>query len=121
MVDANDAIHVAQFQLTGHPTTIVGRISRGRLESAYGSSSVVAQMASMGRICRGGVLALRVDHSYVDKPFIHRLHSGEAFGDGGLVIAMVWGTALAFLAGSGLVIYLTMRRRNPVGMQRVFW
>ena len=65
--------------------------------------------------------ALLREDGYVDKPFIHRLHSGEAFGDGGLVVAMIWGTALAFLAGSGLVIYVTMRRRNPVGMQRVFW
>jgi sulfite reductase (NADPH) flavoprotein alpha-component len=61
------------------------------------------------------------EDSYVDKPFIHRLHSGEAFGDGGLVIAMIWGAALAFLAASGLVIYFTMRRRNPSGMQRLFW
>jgi uncharacterized iron-regulated membrane protein len=59
--------------------------------------------------------------SYVDKPFIHRLHSGEAFGDGGLVVAMFWGTALACLSLSGLVIYLSMRRRNLVGLRRIFW
>jgi uncharacterized iron-regulated membrane protein len=65
--------------------------------------------------------ALVREETYVDKPFLHRLHSGEAFGDGGLVVAMIWGTALAFLAGSGLLIYWTMRRRNAAGMQRVFW
>jgi uncharacterized iron-regulated membrane protein len=59
--------------------------------------------------------------SYVDKPFINRLHSGEAFGDGGLVAAMLWGLALALLSVSGIVIYFTMRRRNPVGLQKVFW
>jgi len=59
--------------------------------------------------------------SYVDKPLIHRIHSGEAFGDGGLVFAMLWGTTLAFLTVSGFIIYLTMRRRNPTGLQRVFW
>ena len=59
--------------------------------------------------------------SYVDKPFLHRLHSGEAFGDGGLVAAMIWGTALAAISVSGIVIYFTMRRRNPVGLQKVFW
>src|SRR5512147_102222 len=32
---------------------------------------------------------LKVD-AYVDKPFLTRLHSGEAFGDGGLVVAMFW-------------------------------
>ncbi|HEY7497563.1 MAG TPA: PepSY-associated TM helix domain-containing protein [Vicinamibacterales bacterium] len=59
--------------------------------------------------------------AYVDKPLIHRIHSGEAFGDGGLVVAMMWGTVLAFLTISGFVIYLTMRRKNPSAWQRVFW
>ena len=63
---------------------------------------------------------LRTD-SYVDKPLIHRIHSGEAFGDGGLVFAMLWGTTLAFLTVSGFIIYLTMRRKNRTGLQRVFW
>ena len=31
---------------------------------------------------------------YADKPFLLRLHSGEAFGDGGLVLAMFWGFSL---------------------------
>jgi uncharacterized iron-regulated membrane protein len=66
----------------------------------------------------GGLL--RTD-GYVDKPLIHRIHSGEAFGDGGLVFAMIWGTSLAFLTVSGLIIYLTMRRKNLAGLQRVFW
>ena len=59
--------------------------------------------------------------TYVDKPLIHRIHSGEAFGDGGLVFAMLWGTTLAFLTISGFIIYLTMRRKNRSGLQRVFW
>ena len=65
--------------------------------------------------------ALLSVESYADKPFLYRLHSGEAFGDGGLVVAMFWGLALVLLSLSGLVIYLLMRRRNPVGIQRVFW
>ena len=65
--------------------------------------------------------ALIKTDSYVDKPLVHRIHSGEAFGDGGLVMAMMWGTVLAFLTLSGFIIYLTMRRRNPTGLQRVFW
>ena len=59
--------------------------------------------------------------SYVDKPFIHRLHSGEAFGDGGLVVAMVWGLALALLTVTGIIIYLRMWRPNLKGIERVFW
>jgi uncharacterized iron-regulated membrane protein len=59
--------------------------------------------------------------AYADKPLIHRIHSGEAFGDGGLVFAMFWGAGLAFLGVSGIIIYFAMRRRNPVGWQKVFW
>ena len=44
---------------------------------------------------RNGAL-IRTD-AYVDKPFLNRLHSGEAFGDGGLVFAMAWALALVTL------------------------
>jgi uncharacterized iron-regulated membrane protein len=63
---------------------------------------------------------LRVD-SYVDKPFLHRVHSGEAFGDGGLVVAMFWGLALTLMSLSGIVIYLKMMRRDASGLARYFW
>lgn len=67
----------------------------------------------------GGLVA---NESYADKPFLNRLHSGEAFGDGGLVAGMLWGTALALLAASGLLIYFTMRgKRELRGLKRVFW
>lgn len=63
---------------------------------------------------------LRED-TYADKPLLHRIHSGEFFGDGGLVFAMFWGLALAVLSVSGLWIYWTMRRKRAVGLQKVFW
>jgi uncharacterized iron-regulated membrane protein len=59
--------------------------------------------------------------AYTDKPLLNRVHSGEWFGDGGLVFAMFWAIALATLTASGLIIYWTMRRRNAVGLQKVFW
>ncbi|HEY9225458.1 MAG TPA: PepSY-associated TM helix domain-containing protein [Gemmatimonadaceae bacterium] len=66
--------------------------------------------------------ALVSNESYADKPFLYRLHSGEAFGDGGLVVAMFWGVALVFLGTTGLVIYWTMRgHRELTGIKRVFW
>ena len=69
---------------------------------------------------RTGAL-VRVE-AYADKPFLTRLHSGEAFGDGGLVFAMFWGLTLVILTASGLIIYLLMRgNRNLTGLQRVFW
>lgn len=65
--------------------------------------------------------ALLAESDYRDKPFLYRLHSGEAFGDGGLVFAMLWGSALVFLVVSGVVIYLQMRRPGARGWKRVFW
>lgn len=63
--------------------------------------------------------------TYADKPFLYRLHSGEWFGDGGLVFAMAWGAALACMTVSGLIIYWRMFSRmglrNQVGIKRVFW
>ncbi len=58
---------------------------------------------------------------YSDKPFLYRLHSGEAFGDGGLVFAMLWGLCLLLMAGSGLWIYWSMRRQGAEGLRKVFW
>jgi uncharacterized iron-regulated membrane protein len=59
--------------------------------------------------------------SYKDKPLINRLHSGEAFGDGGLVVAMFWALALLFLSVTGLIIYLRIRKPNAVGLEKIFW
>ena len=65
--------------------------------------------------------ALVKEDAYADKPLLHRVHSGEWFGDGGLVFAMFWSIALAALTISGLIIYWTMRRRNAVGLQKALW
>jgi uncharacterized iron-regulated membrane protein len=69
--------------------------------------------------------ALVANETYADKPFLYRLHSGEAFGDGGLVVAMFWGTALALMGASGAIIYLhmynRMKARHESGVRRVFW
>ena len=66
----------------------------------------------------GAILSVE---AYADKPFLYRLHSGEVFGDGGLVVAMFWGLALVVLSISGFLIYLTMRRRDAAGLQRWFY
>jgi uncharacterized iron-regulated membrane protein len=67
---------------------------------------------------------LKVD-AYVDKPFLTRLHSGEWFGDGGLVMAMFWGLALALMTLSGFLMYWhqhqRMERRHIKGLRRFFW
>lgn len=59
--------------------------------------------------------------TYEDKPFLYPLHSGEAFGDGGLVIAMFCGLALVLITISGFYIYLTMRRPGRQGIKRFYW
>ncbi len=65
---------------------------------------------------------LLTTEAYADKPFLYRLHSGEAFGDGGLVVAMFWALALAIMGVTGLLIYWTMRgKRELTGIKRIFW
>ena len=59
---------------------------------------------------------------YEENSLILRLHSGEAFGDGGMVLGMVWGTLLFALTVSGIVIYFRMKPRTPrTGLRKVFW
>lgn len=58
---------------------------------------------------------------YTDKSFLHRLHSMEAFGDGGLGVGMASALALLFVTISGVVIYLQMRRPGSRGWRRLFW
>jgi hypothetical protein len=54
--------------------------------------------------------------------FLLRLHTGEVFGDGGVVMGMLWGTALVVLTASGIVMYWQMgRRRNAPGWKKWFW
>jgi uncharacterized iron-regulated membrane protein len=65
--------------------------------------------------------ALTSNETYADKPFLYRLHSGEAFGDGGLVMAMLWGLSLVVLTITGTIIYIRMWRPGLKGARRVFW
>ena len=61
------------------------------------------------------------EEEYADKPFLTRLHSGEAFGDWGLVFGAGWGLALVGLLVTGMVIYAAMRKPGRRGWRRVFW
>ena len=65
--------------------------------------------------------AIESIEDYTDKAFLLRLHSGEAFGDGGLVVSMLWGLSLAVLSVTGLIIYLRIRRPGATGIKRIFW
>ena len=65
--------------------------------------------------------ALISNETYADKPFLYRLHSGEAFGDGGLVMAMLWGLTLVILTITGIIIYIRMWRPGLTGVRKVFW
>ncbi len=61
------------------------------------------------------------EERYEDKPFLTRLHSGEAFGDWGLAFGTAWGLALVGLLVTGTVIYFRMRKSGQKGWRRVFW
>ena len=55
--------------------------------------------------------------------FILRLHSGEVFGDAGVVLGIFWGLALVFLTVTGFIIYWKMGRgvKEKRGWKKVFW
>jgi hypothetical protein len=55
--------------------------------------------------------------------FILRLHTGEVFGDGGVVLGMFWGTVLLVLSVSGLFLYWQMYRARAKrhGWTKVVW
>lgn len=62
------------------------------------------------------------EDDYEDKPLVYRLHSGEAFGDGGLVAGMLWGLGLAVMCFTGFRMYLHMLgRRHETGWRKYFW
>jgi uncharacterized iron-regulated membrane protein len=61
------------------------------------------------------------EERYEDKPFLTRLHSGEAFGDWGLILGTAWGLSLVVLIFTGLMIYLAMRKPGQKGWRRLFW
>jgi uncharacterized iron-regulated membrane protein len=105
----NVPVDRAEIEFKGESPTIV--IFTGKPEGGEDRKFVID--AASGEI-------LSVE-SYADKPFLYRLHSGEAFGDGGLVVAMFWGLSLVWLTLSGLLIYWRIRRRGAVGLKRFFW
>ena len=65
--------------------------------------------------------ALLKEDDYDDDSFILKLHSGEIYGDGGMVLGMVWALALMALTVTGLVIYWKMRPKDATGLRKVFW
>ena len=65
--------------------------------------------------------ALIREDDYDDDSLILKLHSGEFFGDGGMVLGMGWGLALMALSVTGLVIYWKMRPKDATGLRKVFW
>ena len=66
-----------------------------------------------GSGCDGAFISKEA--AYADKPILNRIHSGEWFGDGGLVFAMFWAVALAVLTVSGLIIYLSFAKLFLLG------
>ncbi len=65
--------------------------------------------------------AVMKEGGYDEESLVLKLHSGEFFGDGGMVLGMGWGASLVVLSVSGLVIYWKMRPKNATGLRKVFW
>ena len=56
-----------------------------------------------------------------DESFLLRLHTGEVFGDGGVVLGMLWGVAFLVMTLTGVWVYWNMRRPGRQGLKRIFW
>ena len=65
--------------------------------------------------------AITKEDSYEEDSLILRLHSGEALGDGGMVVFMFVGVALFAMIVSGFIIYWKMKPKKSTGLRRVFW
>ncbi len=67
--------------------------------------------------------AIEKDETDVRESFILRLHTGEVFGDGGVVLGMFWGTALVVLVVTGGILYWQMYRARArvKGWKAIFW
>lgn len=65
--------------------------------------------------------ALVREDDYDDDSFILKLHSGEIYGDGGMILGIAWALALMGLTITGLVIYWKMRPKDATGLRKVFW
>ena len=65
--------------------------------------------------------AVLKEDSYDEDSFILKLHSGEALGDGGMVVYMFVGVALFALIITGFFIYFKMKPKNATGLRRIFW
>ncbi|MBI3414191.1 MAG: PepSY domain-containing protein [Verrucomicrobia bacterium] len=61
------------------------------------------------------------EDDYDDDSFILKLHSGEALGDGGMIVGMGWGVALIVMTITGFVIYWRMRPKQATGLKKIFW
>lgn len=82
----------------------------------------LAQQAGRRIVVNARTGELLREESYNEDSFILRLHSGEALGDGGMVLGMFWGLALFVLTASGTVIYFKMKPRKPqAGLRKIFW
>ena len=67
--------------------------------------------------------AIERDEPEVRESFILRLHTGEVFGDGGVVLGMFWGTALVVLVVTGAWLYWQIGwvRAKRHGWKKIFW
>ena len=63
------------------------------------------------------------DETYEPEPLLKRIHDGSIFGDPGVVMGVLWGSALVVLAVTGFWVYFDMynRRRKLHSKRILFW
>ena len=101
------------------PSTLTLQQDEGRLEgvATYGGEPgrQIVVDANSGRVLK--------DEAHEAESLLVRLHSGEVFGEPGVVAGVLWGLALLALGITGLVVYVQMygKRTKARGKGQLFW
>ena len=63
------------------------------------------------------------DEPYEADSLVMRIHSGEIFGEPGILLGLFWGGALMVLSVTGVIVYFSMmaKRAKARGKLQVFW
>ena len=63
------------------------------------------------------------DEEHEGESIFMRIHSGEIFGEPGVVMGLLWGSALVILSLTGIIMYITLyrQRRKASGKGGLFW
>lgn len=140
--DDPDNIHVSDALATTTPPTLYSAMldrTLARARERAPGKPIVSITLRMGEQPQGIVVLagdpgrkitvaarngqVLTDESYEAESLIMRIHDGEIFGDTGVVLGVLWGSALVILCITGFVVYFDLYRRRAKlrGKWQIFW